>query len=265
MAGDAHRYRVTIRNSMTVFGPAETKDRSEAKPRQLTQTLTLQLSYRTVKVNPDSSTSMRITVDGARLVVSSGGIVIVDSEDPHDPLAEDLTCFLEDASFSATMLPTGALKNLRAVRNPGPGFREADLGGFLQEFQGVLPLEPVRAGDTWKSKFEWTLPPVSGLEASLESESRYRLLSIEPRRGHPCARMDIRGDYRIRRDPPASSVSSGKGKKKGTMLFDVDRGLLISSTYDADIEAKLPTTSDAGENGIVNARMKVHFSKELLE
>jgi hypothetical protein len=133
-----------------------------------------------------------------------------------------------------------------------------DLNEFLRTFLFALPDEPLKLGEEWKRKGEIKLP---GSEAAIPVEYSFVLLGLEK---GPGTRARIGFEMRgaapqidmgalMPRVPPRASAPAITLKlsishaMKGEMIFDVEMGQALSSTFQIKDEFSMSGTAPAQE------------------
>jgi Family of unknown function (DUF6263) len=216
------------------------------------------------EVAPNGDATVTVTTEHVQVEMSGPtGNVSYDSRTDEAPTAPEAQIFAAMAGLSYTMVigPDGTLKSVQGmdqvidrimgalpaeVSALGQGilgeiFSEESLTNSIQQSIQVLPQEPVGPGGSWQRSFSGQVPVIGVATTNLT----FTVDGIEERDGRTVAVISSTGDMVIGEGAIgqfAGMFEIGDAQITGTMDFDVDRGLVLSSTRNAEM-----TLSIAGQ------------------
>lgn len=258
--GETSRSRMITRVVGSVESPLPLFDQ------RIAQTVELIWSERCIEIKQDESAVIEVTIERYTGSLSFAGIKLsFDSERDHmaesrliGPFAEMerilnfVAQHLGHASFRLITTPDGRTARVEGLGDCLGKAIEAigkEIGGpaegMLEQIRALMnddvmkqnfdsglrlvpPEGPVKAGDTWKAKWDFTMPDYS---LAFGGEGAYELIGIEEFRGRRCAVVKASETYDLRRTEPSESehaatrpASSAFASLMKHMTFDFESG-----------------------------------------
>ncbi|MBI5363810.1 MAG: hypothetical protein HZA53_11575 [Planctomycetes bacterium] len=248
------RYRSTLTMEQTVSGPTEITTRNE----------TAQVFAQNVKeVDKEGVATLACEWEAVRMKVEAGGGVTIDydSTDPKSTPPEGLAGFakLVGLGFEMQVKQNGEIVRLKGMKEALDALFEGSDPGVAvmkQMFQGILdddnmkrtfeatvwPEHELKEDEVWSRDVAMKLGPLG--EATLKYEYTFR--GIVDEGGERCAKLDIAvvmkfGDEIDTSNMPGAEqldieldVKDSKGS--GELYFAIDKGRLVRTTMDQDVE-----------------------------
>ncbi|NOX53012.1 MAG: hypothetical protein GXP27_00960 [Planctomycetes bacterium] len=218
------RYEVTQRARIEVqYGETKQVTRNEARTRT---------QMRVVAVNRDGQIILEPVIEHVHMEAATDGDkpIIFDSEAPADscpaqfrPIRQTIGRALTRATIAAdgTLIQVQMLDRAEQASFSTPSKPPARPS---QNFLVVLPKEPVAVGETWTEDFEIQVDdPSTKLKRSVTLRRRYRLEAVEG----SIARISYKTALLTPLSDPAIDAQLIQWKPTGTVLFDIDRGLVL--------------------------------------
>lgn len=249
--------------------------RSTTTMGEISQTQTFTLRHQVLDVADDGAADVRVTYESMRLV-QDGPMVHreFDSESdepPGDPMAMMLSK-LVGVSFDMTAAPDGEVRRVAGMENMveaiaagvdgvGPEtaapmravvddmFTEEAMQSMMQQSMQTLPDGPIAAGATWSHASSLEFP-----FGTLRSDTDYTLEGVVTEQGRRIARIAMRGTRgELEPNPdnpmPAAMEMSG-GEVTGEIDFDVERGLVLRSTFVTNMDMSAAGQSTHVESNV---------------
>ena len=238
--------------------------------------------WRLVEVTPDGDATIHMTTERVQIELQGmTGTVKYDSESgeaPADPQAKMLAA-MAGMSYTMVVSPGGSVKaiqGLEALREKmlgslppeqvammqsmaGELFSEESLTRMAQQNVQLFPEAAVGPGDSWKHSFTSPVPMVG----SMTTNTTFTLTGTEQREGRTVAKISTTGDMVLGGEstsPVPMTVDIGNTKMTGSIDFDVDRGVTLSSVMTVEMQM----TMTAGGQQITMG-MTQTMSSELVE
>lgn len=244
------------------------------------QTQTMRWKVTDVAPNGDATVSMTTE----RLQIESQGMgqnVKYDSdsgEAPTDPQAK-MAAAMASVGYTMVISPDGSVKSIQGldqVREKmlaalppeqvamaqsmgGELFSEETLTRMAQQNVQLFPDAPVGPGDTWERSFTVSVPVLG----SMTTNTTYTLGGTEQQDGRTIATISTSGTMSMGGDSTSAmpmTVNLGDTKLDGSIDFDTDRGVTVSSTMSTNMQM----TVDAGGQQMTMT-MSGTMSTELVE
>ena len=233
------------------------------------QTQTMRWSV--TEVAPNGDATVTITTEHVQVERSGPtGNVSYDSRTDEVPAVPEAQMFAAMAGLSYTMVigPEGTVKSVQGVDQlidemmgalppeaMGQGmlremFSEEFITNMTQGSIQIFPQEPVGPGDSWQHSFRMPIPMFGGVTRNLT----FTVDGIKERDGGTVAVISSTGDIVVGEAAGGQfpgMMEMGDAEITGTMNFDVDRGLTLSSTTTSNLEMTLSTTDQQMTVGTV--------------
>jgi hypothetical protein len=213
------------------------------------------------EVAPDGAATVTITTEHVQVEMSGPtGNVSYDSRTDEAPTAPEVQMFAAMAGLSYTMVigPEGTVQSVQGMDllidkmmealppeavalgrgMLGEMFSEEFITNMMQQSIQIFPPEPVGAGDSWQHSFSTPVPVIGEVTTNLT----FKVDGIEERDGGTVAVISSTGDMVVGEEdggPFAGMMAMDEAEITGTMNFDVDRGLTLSSTTTSNMEMTL--------------------------
>lgn len=200
-------------------------------------------NYRVKKVEADGSAILELTIESVNLEINQNGETFrYDSQRKSEEGKES-----EDALNQPVFLAMKAL-----VGKPHLQLRvtpHGEVSAFVPLVKGDqvpdnpsqvafdvllrLPESPIAVGGTWKEDFEINLPiPESSLRKPVKVQRHYTLKSVEG----PLATIELNTKVLTILELPEEQMQLLRRRPSGTIVLDLDRGLLVSKDLKQDNE-----------------------------
>jgi hypothetical protein len=192
--------------------------------------------YRVVSVDANGTAVLEPTIDRVRLSVRSGEDqgVFYDSQSGTAPpavirgIADTLQRPLAHVTFTSngemvtgkSLLPTSDEKDNAAATD------DASLNFLI-----VFPKTPVKVGETWKDQIKVSVTVDKGLRQPVNIQRQYTLQTVEG----DLATISLKTSIMTLVDP-AQHAQLIQRAPNGTIVFDMQRGLIVSRKLDIDGE-----------------------------
>jgi hypothetical protein len=215
--------------------------------------MTMEMSLNFLEKTKDGAAKMQIKVAHAKMTMDgpTGNVQVdsTDKEEPNDPIGKMLGGLVKGLGameMTATMLPTGEMKDvkvseatLKAMKNlPG-----ADMLGDLispDSFKNMLgglvfPTDAVAKGKTWNNKSE-----AKTALGKTTTDNTYTYEGPIQKDGATLEKFSVKPDTKIDVDPKAPVKLKVKGTKgSGQVLFDNKKGRLVETTTNQTTEMQI--------------------------
>ncbi len=251
VAGSELVYRFVIRSETTI--PTLGGNAVNAS------TQTMRWSVREVAPNGDATVT--VTTEHVQVETSGPtGNVSYDSrtgEAPTEPTAQ-FSAAIVGLSYTMVIGPKGTVKSVQGMDQLideimgalppetialgqgvlGEIFSEESITSWSQQSIQIFPQEPVGPGDSWQRSSSVQNPVIGGVTTNLT----FTVDGIEERDGGTVAAISSTGDMVVGEGAGgqfAGMFEIGDAEITGTMNFDVDRGLILSSTTTSNLEITL--------------------------
>jgi hypothetical protein len=226
---------------------------------------------------PSSPVDASLAVDGLvqeRVTASGGGGATIIGVQETLKAVSKIGTVLQDAEIAHGKL--SLTKNGKTVRTKGPApvtLRRGPTGAEQRTDQTaegsfgdlvLLPNQPVKAGDKWESvqklRPRLCIPLIQGGLPEVEMRYSYTLRGIEKKNGNRHARVYMSAAGTI--DAPQGSFEAFSCKYSGTTRVDLDRGVMISGSYDIaqSYSLKAPSGAPAGAPQALELEATAKFS-----
>ena len=226
------------------------------------------------EVAPNGDATVTITTEHVQVEMSGlTGNVSYDSRTDEAPTVPEAQMFAAMAGLSYTMVigPEGTVKSVQGVDQLidemmgalppdamalgqgmlGEMFSEEFITNRMQQSIQIFPQEPVGPGDSWQHSFRMPIPMFGGVTRNLT----FTVDSIEERDGGTVAVISSTGDIVVGEGGASGRfpgmMEMGDAEITGTMNFDVDRGLTLSSATTSNMEMTLSTAGQQMTVGTV--------------
>ena len=237
-------------------------------------TQTMRWSVR--EVAPSGDATVTVTTEHVQVETSGPiGNVSYDSRTDEAPTAPEAQIFAAMTGLSHTMVigPEGTVKSVQEMDQlideimealPPEAvalgqsmlektFSEESMTNLMQQSIQVFPQEPVGPGDSWQRSFSVQAPVIGVTTTNLT----FTVDCIEERDGRTVAVISSTGDMVVGEGAGgqlAGMFEIGDVEITGTMNFDLDRGLMLSSTTTSNIEMTLSVTGQQSTVGTVTTQ-----------
>lgn len=233
--GQIVQYEVTHAGEITtqVAEVAETT-RNKTKSRK---------HFRVAGVAPDGAGELELVIDWVRLEASFGDNppTVFQSDDPDkQPRAYDAVLQAIGKPQAVLRLsPVGQVLDLtRKDGKPASGSSAASAGtkstagasSAPESYLVPLPENAVAVGDTWKERFELDVVTQDKLPLKVAMQRTYKLASVDKKQ----ATIDFRTTILTPIEDPALAAQLIQRETSGKIVFDIDKGLIVSRTSAVD-------------------------------
>jgi len=241
-------YRVTNhQDSYISMGGASSSDQTQT------------MRWKVTEVAPNGDATVRMTTERVQIDMQGmAGNVKYDSdsgEPPADPQTR-MAAAMAGISYTMVVSPEGTVKSIQGLDQlrekilsalppeqvamaqsmGGELFSEEAITRMAQQNVQVFPDEAVGPGDSWKRSF--TLPvPMLG---AMTTNTTFTLTGTEQREGRTIVRIETTGtmsvDSESSSSPVPMTIDLGDTKMSGSIDFDADRGITVSSTMTTSMQ-----------------------------
>jgi len=220
---------------------ANVKAGEGAAPMKLTNTTSIETSWKVDAVDPKGVASITQTIDRMQMKMQSpqGMMLEYDSAAGKEPegmakmMAPILEAmikkpFLEKMTARGEILemkaPQGFVESINkmAPQGAGGGFFSDDMMKQMSAF-GVFPEEPVTPGKTWNRKMTSKVPVLG----SMTAEITYRYVGTEDRDGRPVEKIAVSMLMKLGEEKGQPGLTIKDVETDGTLFFDAAAGRLV--------------------------------------
>lgn len=196
--------------------------------------------FRVVSVDSDGAGTLEAVIDRVELTAQFGDnppIVYDSTSPPPPPQFADVDKTIGKPIVRVKVAPTGKL--LSVVRTLSKDLQEgvtADTGDAAPDtdrsknFLVVFPDKPVHVGETWTDKLQISVNVSKQLRQPVTLRRRYRLESV----ANGSATISLDTSVLTPVNDPHVRAELIQRTPKGTIVFDLNRGLLVSRTLSVD-------------------------------
>jgi hypothetical protein len=244
---------------------------------------TTDVRYRVLDVTPEGVARLETTYRRIRVETDmAGGALVWDSDQPEEaalaghPLVQPLRA-LVGQSFVLIIEPSGRIREVQGfeqVYRRLTGTTDLDdaslqrllhidsLRREMETYFRILPEHPVDVGDTWDYEYEQATPWIGASRI----RNAFTLTAVEPDAGSPRARIrfSTRPVDPARRTEPAGPRQAELDRlaqdtlSRGELVFDIDRGLLLTLSVDASTSLP-PADPDEAADGRPHLQRITHY------
>jgi len=191
-------------------------------------------NYTVKSVNPDGSAVLQLTIESVDLEIYQNGETFrydsrADTTPQEQPVFEAMKNLVGKPHLQITMSTRGEVSAFTPMvpGNQVPNNPQQVAFDVLLR----LPEEPLAVGESWKEDFEVVLAiPDSKLTKNARMQREYKLLSLE----NQLATIDVHTKVLSILDSPDEEMQLLRRKPEGTVVLDLNRGLLIRKTLRQD-------------------------------
>ncbi|MDB5392350.1 MAG: hypothetical protein JWM11_7996 [Planctomycetaceae bacterium] len=198
--------------------------------------------YKVVRVHPNGNAELQLIIDWVRMKVNFGG------DDPGTEFDSKDTGARSQQKFEniykiigkpqATLLcaPNGkVLKFVQEKATPDSiGKGEVQLKDISAQdefsFLTIFPDAPIKVGDTWSEKSDTKVVVDEKLKQTIELKRTYKLESVDGNRAAISFKTAILTPF----NNPSISIQLIQRETSGRLVFDMERGTVVSRTVDTD-------------------------------
>lgn len=227
--GQIVRYEVTHEGEITtqVAEVAETT-RNKSQSRK---------HFRVAGVSPEGAGDLELIIDWVRLEASFGDNppTVFQSDDPEkQPRAYDAVLQAIGKPQAVLRLsPVGKVLDLTRKQNTStstPTKPTAGAASAPESYLVPLPEEALAVGESWKERFELEVVTQDKLPLKVAMQRSYKLASLDKHQ----ATIDFRTTILTPIEDPALAAQLIQRETSGKIVFDVEKGLVISRTSAVD-------------------------------
>lgn len=200
-------------------------------------------NYRVKEVEADGSAILELTIESVNLEIHQNGETFRYNSQQQEKDEEGEDAALSQPVFLAMKALVGKPHLQLRVTPHGdvsafvplvPGDQVPDNPGQVAfDVLLRLPDEPIAVGGTWKEDFEINLPiPESSLRKPVKVKRHYTLKSLEG----SLATIELNTKVLTILDLPEEQMQLLRRRPSGTIVLDLDRGLLVSKNLKQDNE-----------------------------
>lgn len=229
-AGEVVRYEVLHEGEIHIqFNEATQIDRNKSETRK---------NYRVASVNPDGSASLELMIDWVHMTEQSGEKepIIFKSDNPefqpakYREVLETVGKPEPKTAFKSNGTPVKVQPAREATANKPVKAGEAPPDDTPKTPFCLLPDTPVAVGDTWKERFELTVQGSDMLPMKIAMLRGYRLMGVE----HGRATIAFKTTVLTPIHDAAIAAQLIQREFNGTVVLDIERGILVSRDVDID-------------------------------
>ena len=192
-------------------------------------------------------------VEGFRFVLYQGNKVVFDSSRPQSfpPLPQfDSIMEIKEIRVRYQISPTGAVRNTEGLEEFGQFMGPTGLSQVFQNTAPTLPSDLVAPGQSWNFNQQIPLKPAKGFEGNLTLNDNTRLVEVRTVGSSQRAVLEQTRGVTLNMDRitdekkhKTKQVSSAKGESVTTIIFDIQRGIIIQ----ANGRMRLSSSGDLSE------------------
>jgi hypothetical protein len=270
-AGMEMVYRVTNHQDTYIsMGGASSSDQTQT------------MRWKVTEVAPNGDATVSMTTERVQIEMQGmAGNLSYDSESgepPSDPQAR-LATAMAGMSYTMVISPDGSVKSIQGIDKlrdemlasmppeqvatmqavAGEMFSEESMTRMAQQNVQVFPAEAVGPGDTWDRSFTMAVPVLG----EMTTKTTFTLTGTEQREGRTIATIATSGDISMGGEsssPVPMTIDLGDTKMGGTIDFDTERGITVSSTMTTSMQMNV----DAGGQQM-SMTMNGSMTTELIE
>lgn len=132
----------------------------------------------------------------------------------------------------------------------------SDIKNIFLNLYPRLPEHKIKVGDSWTQKQEISQPQIG-----IVIDSQYTFSGKEEKKGYNCAVIDFTISMSIKGGEQARMNIKGDGKGKGTTYLAYEKGLIIDSQIEMDLNMFILAPLPTGEQEIpTSTHQKIHLS-----
>ncbi len=252
-AGSEMVYRVKNHQDMIAsVGGAMTSDQTQT------------LRWKVTDVAPNGDATISMTTERVQIEMQGMGQNVKYDSDSGEPPADQQTkvaAAMAGLSYTMVVSPDGSVKSIQGIDKlreqmlaalppeqvammqsvAGEMFSDETITRMAQQNVQIFPDAPVGPGDTWERSFTVSVPVLG----SMTTNTTYTLGGTEQRDGRTIATISTSGTMSMGGDSTSAlpmTVDLGATKIDGSIDFDTDRGITVSSTMSTNMQM----TIDAG-------------------
>jgi hypothetical protein len=240
------------------------------------------MRWKVTEVAPNGDATVSMTTERVQIEMQGmAGNLSYDSESgepPSDPQAR-LATAMAGMSYTMVISPDGSVKSIQGIDKlrdemlasmppeqvatmqavAGEMFSEESMTRMAQQNVQVFPAEAVGPGDTWDRSFTMAVPVLG----EMTTKTTFTLTGTEQREGRTIATIATSGDISMGGEsssPVPMTIDLGDTKMGGTIDFDTERGITVSSTMTTSMQMNV----DAGGQQM-SMTMNGSMTTELIE
>lgn len=199
--------------------------------------------YQVSKVHPDGSAELELIMEWVRMKVKTGtddpGIEF-DSKSPdakEQPKFRNVYKIIGKPQATLLCAPSGKVKKIVMKKSTGeanstPQVQLKDVAGADDfNFLTVFPESPLKIGETWSEKSEVKVTVEDNkLQQSVDLKRTYKLESVEG----SLATISFKTAILTPINNPSIKIQLIQRETKGKLVFDMDRGAVVTRTVETD-------------------------------
>jgi len=132
------------------------------------------------------------------------------------------------------------IKSMVTLQGPS-----SDLSSMLFSLYPTFPDRELKVGESWTQTSETPQP-----DMGVDVESSYTFVRREDRKGYKCAVIDFTISMNIKVKGEEAMNIEGSGTGKGTCYFAYEKGLLVESAVELDMNMAIETPLPIGDGKI---------------
>jgi hypothetical protein len=196
--------------------------------------------YKVVATHPDGSADLELVIEWVRMKVNFGGGDLGVEFDSKDPAAKSQTKFRNVYNVigkpQATLRCAANGKVLKRVLSKSA--TAASKSGDVQlkevteqdDFLTIFPEHAMKVGETWFEKFGVKVTVEDNLQQTIDLKRTYKLDSVDGK----LATVSFKTAILTPVNNPAISVQLIQREPTGKLVFDLERGAVVTRTVDID-------------------------------
>lgn len=190
-------------------------------------------SYRVKSVQEDGSAILELTIESVAIeLFQNGEKHTFDTkpqegrQKPEEPAFQALEDLVGKPHLQVTVSPQGVISQIRPLVQKDQVPEDPQQTAFDVLLQ--LPPDPIPVGGTWKEDFEISVAlPNSKLRRPVKVQRQYTLQSVD----NNLATIEMRTRILTVLDEPEEQLQLLRRTPQGTIVIDVQRGLLVSKSF----------------------------------
>lgn len=190
--------------------------------------------YTVTTVDGDGNAVLELQIDRVqmRASVDGGDSIAYDTQSGEEPPAAfaGISTTVGKPYTRVKVSPRGELLSLDWLIAAEQKSKPTKADAAELDIVVVLPEEPVKVGDTWKEPFEVEIGATPTLKKKIRLQREYTLKQVEG----SLATISLKTVVLSPLHDPAEESQLVRKTPKGTVVFDLARGVVTSRTYEVD-------------------------------
>jgi|GEM_PF-5041084 len=178
-------------------------------------------------------------IEGYRFILYQANKVIFDSARPDDypnqPQFEGLLR-LRGMKIRYQMSVSGEIRATEGFDSLGEAIGPVNISQVFQSAQPTFPTKPISPGESWQSSREIALSPSKGVSGAITISDKAKLVEVRREGNSQRAVIELVRNVSIDLESlttpnkrNSKALIKGKGELVSTIIFDIERGVIIQS------------------------------------